>query len=227
MIDTSTSRGKLIAAALALATERPWQEVQLSDIAERAGLPLDEVRRAAGSKSQILAHFMRAVDDEVLSAVRSRQQGSSKRDSLVDIIMSRLDILAPHKEALRSIRRAGATDTTLVMPFLNAQRWMLAAAGIETGLVRTLGLGSLYAAVFDTWLDDDDPGMARTMAALDRRLRRAETAVSSVSGLASGCDRIARDLGAVGSAIFSQIFSPRRQPRAPADDPQATTPPRA
>ena len=27
------------------------------------------------------------------------------------------------------------------------------------------------------WLDDDDPGLARTMAALDKRLRRAERAV--------------------------------------------------
>ena len=36
------------------------------------------------------------------------------------------------------------------------------------------GLASVYASVFRTWLDDDDPGLARTMAALDRRLRRGE-----------------------------------------------------
>ena len=44
---------------------------------------------------------------------------------------------------------------------------MLAAAGISgeggTGLVRVQGLLSIYARVFSIWLEDDDPGMARTI----------------------------------------------------------------
>ena len=55
---------------------------------------------------------------------------------------------------------------------------MLHAAGIGTdgveGGLKVAGLASVYASVFRTWLDDDDPGLARTMAALDRRLRRGE-----------------------------------------------------
>ena len=146
MTDATAARSKLIIAALSLAAEKPWGEVALIDIAERAGLTLDEVRRAAGSKSQIVAQFMRTIDDEVLKIAEKRGPGESKRDKLFEIVMSRFDALMPHKAALKSIRRAGTTDTTLIMPYLNAQRWMLAAAGIETdgagGLVRTLGLGS-------------------------------------------------------------------------------------
>ena len=37
-------------------------------------------------------------------------------------------------------------------------------------LFRSLAL--LYASVLRTWLDDDDPGLARTLAALDRGLAR-------------------------------------------------------
>ena len=33
------------------------------------------------------------------------------------------------------------------------------------------------------WLDDDDPGLARTMAALDKRLREAERAVMRLDRL--------------------------------------------
>ena len=40
--------------------------------------------------------------------------------------------------------------------------------------MRVAGLGMIYASVFGIWLEDDDPGLARTMAALDRRLRRGE-----------------------------------------------------
>ena len=70
MIDTTTSKGKLIAAALELAKSRPWHDVSMLDIADAAGLPLDEVRRAFGSKSQVLAGFMRAVDDALAGATR-------------------------------------------------------------------------------------------------------------------------------------------------------------
>lgn len=214
MANTFEVRDKLVAAALSLAVEKRWDDVTLIEIGERAGLTLDEVRRAAGSKSQIVAHLMRQIDDQVLKAATRRVEGETKRDKLFEIVMSRFDALMPHKEALRSIRRAGNADTTLIMPFLNAQRWMLAAAGIETdgpgGLVRTLGLGSLYASVFETWLEDDDPGMARTMAALDRRLRRAESTIKSIDGVADGFGRIANDVGAVGRAVVNGFFGARR-----------------
>ena len=53
-------------------------------------------------------------------------------------------------------------------------QWMLTAADISAsgpkGMVRAQGLALLYASVLRTWLDDDDPGQARTMAALDRAL---------------------------------------------------------
>jgi hypothetical protein len=55
-------------------------------------------------------------------------------------------------------------------------QWMLTAADISAagpqGIMRGQGLALLYASVLRTWLDDDDPGLARTMAALDRALAR-------------------------------------------------------
>jgi len=234
MIDTSTPKGQLIAAALKLAETRSWADITMLDIADAAHLPLDEVRRAFGSKSQILAAYMRQVDDEVLKRAPTRIADGARRDALFEVIMSRFDVLAPYKTALRSIFKSVPSDTTLVMPYLNAQRWMLAAAGINadgpTGLVRVGGLGSLYAAVFRTWLDDDDPGLARTMAALDRRLRRGESAIRSFDDAVSGAQRIVTDLPNVLSQTLGTIF--KRRPSsaapdapAPAPDPHRTTTP--
>jgi hypothetical protein len=36
------------------------------------------------------------------------------------------------------------------------------------------GLAALFGRVLRTWIDDDDPGLARTMAALDRSLARGQ-----------------------------------------------------
>jgi hypothetical protein len=55
---------------------------------------------------------------------------------------------------------------------------MLEAAGVSSsglrGTLRTKGLGAIYLATMRDWFGDDSSDKARTMAALDARLRRAE-----------------------------------------------------
>jgi hypothetical protein len=55
---------------------------------------------------------------------------------------------------------------------------MLAAARINApgprGALRAQGLAMLFSSVLRTWVRDDDPGLARTMAALDRALARGQ-----------------------------------------------------
>jgi ubiquinone biosynthesis protein COQ9 len=208
MFDRTTPKGKLVEAALQLASARPWHDVTLLDLADAAGMPLAEVRKVAGSKSQILAALMRGFDDEVLGRQQRRTAGQPARDSLFEVVMSRFDVMQPHKAALKSIADAGAVDTTLIMPFLNSQRWMLAAAGIDadgpTGLARTAGFGALYASVFRTWLADDDPGMAKTMAALDQGLRRGERTLGSIGDTVGGIARVVRDLPGVLRDVLSR-----------------------
>jgi hypothetical protein len=94
--------------------------------------------------------------------------------------MRRLDVLAPHKEAVRSLLRSARCNPALAIALngvaVRSQQWMLAAAGIDgsgsRGMLRAQGLAILYAQVLRVWVDDDDPGLARTMAALDRELGR-------------------------------------------------------
>ncbi|MFZ1071029.1 MAG: hypothetical protein WAN73_10425, partial [Methyloceanibacter sp.] len=80
---------------------------------------------------------------------------------------------------------------------LAAQYWMLAGAGAKLegpgAALRVAGLASIYGKVFGVWLDDGTPGLDRTMAALDRRLKngeewlaRAESACESFCHFACG-----------------------------------------
>ena len=52
MLDQLTIRGRLVAAAMKLAAERPWREVTLAQIAETAGVSLVDVRGAFDSKAR-------------------------------------------------------------------------------------------------------------------------------------------------------------------------------
>src|SRR5258705_10484243 len=183
MLDQTTLKGRIIASAMKLAAEKPWKDVTLLDIAEAASIKLADVRGEFASKSEIVAAFARAVDDELLRRAPARTGATSPRDALFEVIMMRFDILAPYKPALRSILDARTVDPALVRSFLESQRWMLEAAGVSadgiSGLIRVKGLAAGYASVFHTWLDDDDPGLAKTMARLDRRLRRRRPTKSS------------------------------------------------
>jgi len=194
MIDQSTPKGRVLAAALACAAAKDWAQVSLLDIAQEAKVPLSEMRDLFASKNAIIAALLRAVDREVLNRTE-RVAGQEKRDLLFDVLMTRFDVLAPHKAALRSMAKSGGGDLALAGPLFASQHWMLEAAGIDTsgagGAVRVAGLAGVYASVFRTWLEDDDPGQARTMAALDRRLRRGERTLRQIDGVAAGLERLA------------------------------------
>ena len=214
MLDPSTPKGRMLAAALDLAAKRSWADVTLLDIADAASLSLSDLRDTFKTKTDVIAALLRAVDDEVLKRAPKRGEGQEKRDLLFDVVMTRFDVLAPHKAALRSIYASGAADFSLAAPYLSSQHWMLQAAGIGTegagGALRIAGLGIAYASVFRTWLADDDPGHARTMAALDRRLRRGERAMDSVDQVASTLNRLATD----GPGFLRSVLRGRAKPDA-------------
>jgi AcrR family transcriptional regulator len=195
MLDQSTLKGRIIAATMRLAAEKPWDDVLMKDIAEAAAIDLASLRREFSSKGAILGAFMRAVDDAVLASAPKFTGAENARDRIFDVVMARFDVLAPYKDALKSIAAARPMDMELVRRAMASQAWMLHAAGVRTdgllGTSRVTGMASVYASVMQTWLDDDDPGVARTMAALDRRLKRGEQSMRMLGDAVSGVDRVA------------------------------------
>jgi AcrR family transcriptional regulator len=201
MLASPTPRDRIIAAALKLAETRGWRELSLGEIAGEAGIPLAELRGTFQSKGQILAAFSRAVDQAVLEKF-GKPGADAPRDRLFDVLITRFETMQPYKAAIRRIRddlgSSFGEALTQLRPALKSQYWMLAAAGISgeggRGLLRVQGLLALYARVFPVWLNDDDPGLARTMAALDRRLRRGEAVLRGIERFRDGIEGVARAL---------------------------------
>lgn len=182
MLDLADNRQKIIDAALKLAETEGWRGLSLDRIANQAGVPLIEFRKHFPTKTHILNAFSKHIDEKVLEKVTAADASTASRDRLFDVLMTRFEIMSPYKPAIRRIREDlrfqpgnGAIWLTSAGRSLY---WMMVAAGIDAegtrGAVRLPGLVALYARVFEIWLDDDDPGHARTMAALDSRLRRGE-----------------------------------------------------
>lgn len=178
----TTEREKIIAALLAILPEKPFQAIGLADIAAAAGVSLAQLRDEFPSTLAILAAHVKATDRAVLADDLSDMADEPVRERLFDVLMRRLEVLAPHREAMGSLLRSARRDPPLAVALnglaRRSQQWMLTAAGIGAsgprGMIRAQGLAVLFAPVLRTWIDDDDPGQARTMAALDRALGRGQ-----------------------------------------------------
>lgn len=170
----------IVKAAMALAAEKGWRGLALADIAERGKVPLGEVVEHFGSKNGILAAYSHRVDQRMLEG--GSDAGESPRDRLFDLIMRRFDAMAEDRRALHTILRQAGSDPWAVLcgggRFLKSMALTLEAAGISSsglhGLALIQGLSAVYLYAFKTFLDDDSTDHARTMAALDKALRRAE-----------------------------------------------------
>ena len=179
-----------IGAALKLAAERGWQRISLADIAEAAGMPLAELHGRYPSKQAILEAFSRDVDRQVVAGAAADAAGESARDRLFDVIMRRFDALSPHRDGVAAIYRSMGTDPLAALcgagQVLRSMALMLETAGVSSsglvGAVRAKGLAAIYLATIRDWLRDDTADMARTMAALDARLRRAEQFIDAMPG---------------------------------------------
>jgi len=204
----------IIEATLALAAEGPWADVDLAAIAARAGIGLDELHRHVRDRNDILETFMARTDRAVLAGIDPKSSEEVPRD----ILMMRFEHLEPHKPAIRSIAsglRGDPLDAlSLAGPASRSCEWMMAGAGIEAEggrrALRTKGLAFVWLSVMRVWLEDDDPGLARTMAALDRQLRNGETWLRNAE-IPAGIARMA------GTAI-SEFCRRLRERRAEAAD---------
>jgi AcrR family transcriptional regulator len=188
-----SERDKAVDALMALLAEHGFEEIGLAEVAGRAGIKLSQLRGEFGSTLAILAAHIKDTDGKVLAGGDADMADESVRERLFDVLMRRIEVLAPHKEAVRSLMRSARRNPGLAFAFnamaARSQRWMLEAAGIRVsgpvGALRAQGAALMFARVLSVWVDDDEEGLSRTMAALDRGLASAERWAGFVDDLCS------------------------------------------
>jgi AcrR family transcriptional regulator len=195
----NTDRDKAIDALMTLLGEHSFQDIGLAEVAGRAGLKLSQLRAEFGSTLAILAAHLKEVDRQVLAGVDTGMSEEPLRDRLFDVLMRRIEVLTPYKPALRSLLRSARRNPGLALAInammVRSQAWMLEAAGIGAhgpqGALRAQGAALMFGRVLSVWIDDDEPGLDRTMAALDRGLASAERWAGFLSDLCAIPARIA------------------------------------
>jgi AcrR family transcriptional regulator len=182
MTAASPPEPDLLTVAFALLAERGWAGLSLPALAERSGLPLVEVHRQLPDRRAILRALSERVDQAMLAIDLGELEGLPPRDKLFELIMRRLDALAPFRTGLDRLARDARRDPCLLLPITcrleRSLRWMQELAGLRAhGLCARLqrrALLAVYLQTLRTWLADEGADLAKTMAALDSSLRRIE-----------------------------------------------------
>ncbi|MDH7799502.1 MULTISPECIES: TetR/AcrR family transcriptional regulator [unclassified Beijerinckia] len=208
---------RIIAALMALAGEMPWEEITISEVALRAGISLADFRDQFPSKGAVLAGFSRMIDRKVLDGTTEDLAAETARDRLFDVLMRRIDAMAPYKAGLKGIsqwvRRDPVSAMALNTTALNSMRFMLEAAHLHSeglaGTVKLQGLVIAWQRVLAVWFEDDESGLDRTMAVLDRELSRGETLTARLDDMT----RLTAPLRSLANAVLAG--RPRPKTRTP------------
>jgi AcrR family transcriptional regulator len=210
---SATNRAKAIAALMSLLGERSFEEMGLAEVAGRAGIKLSQLRAEFGSTLAIYGAYVRDIDRIVLEGDKDQKDDMGEepaRERLFDILMRRIEALTPYKDGIRSLMRSARRNPGLAFALnamsVRSQSWMLEAAGISAsgprGALRAQGAALMFARVVGVWLDDEEDGLDRTMAALDRGLSSA-----------ARWDGFIGDLCAIPSALRGPLRRRRRRAR--------------
>lgn len=177
-----------IAGFWRVVAEHGWHGVTMRAVAAEAGLEPAALRRRFATPQSLLEAHGRAVDAAVVAGT-VEDPTSTPRDRLFDVLMRRLDALAPHRAGVvrlwDDLPRTPLLGLWLAGQLPVSMAWMLEAADLPAsgvkGALRVQGLGLVWLATLRAWVEDDSADLSATMAALDRALDQADRAARWLS----------------------------------------------
>jgi AcrR family transcriptional regulator len=177
----------LLAAAFALIGDAGWRGFSFATLARRIGVSRVEIYRQFHSRDALLSALIRRADEAMLAVDEAELAGLPPRDRVFELLMRRLEALVPYRAGLaRLARDARADPCVLLATACRLERsliWLQDAAGLRHHGLRAClarrALGLAYVRAVRVWFDDEGTDLGKTMAELDKQLRR----IQNVAGL--------------------------------------------
>ncbi|SOD95116.1 hypothetical protein [Caenispirillum bisanense] len=234
--ETESLPDRIGAAVLTVAERSGWARVTPAEVALAADLDVHEVLRSHPGHEALVDEAFRYTDRLALAGRTEADPSEPVRDRLFDVLMARFEAMKPFRDAIASyLRGLPLRPVDGLYSALRLGRSMavtLEAAGVSAsglgGYVRIKGLAYTYLWVLRTFVQDDTPDLARTMAALDKALKTVDDLCGMVPGFGRG-GRVkgaeASDAGdgdgvasAPATATPARTTRPGDEPEMPPDD---------
>ena len=182
MAEASAPSPDLLVIAFELLAEEGWSRLSLVAVARRAGVPPRDVYRELRSKGALLSALSRRADEAMLEIEEAELAGLPPRDRVFELMMRRLETLVPFRSGLERLGREAGRDPCLLLATAwrldRSLAWLQDAAGLRSSGVRAQiarrALGLAYLQTLRVWRKDLASDLGKTMAELDKQLRRAQ-----------------------------------------------------
>jgi ubiquinone biosynthesis protein COQ9 len=182
----ATDIDRIVDAGLAEAGAAGWRNLSMNAVAARAGLSLGVVLGLVPTRAHLVARLFDRLDSRMLAGVKTLDEADSVRDRLFDVAMKRFDAMNADREGMRAVVSGVRFDPpSAALALCRADKSaaiLLSAAGVSPdgllGCARIQGMKVVLLCALRAWVDDDSADLAKTMAALDRALERAERIAS-------------------------------------------------
>lgn len=174
----------IVNTALALAGQRSWEAIRLHEVAQAAGIGLEDIRRHFREKDALIDAWFDRADAAMLQAATGEEfRRLPQEQRLQYALMAWLQALQPHRRVTREMILAKCEPGHIhiqfpaVMRISRTVQWLREAAGVEDTFVRralaeTAHTG-IYLAVFIHWLNDTSAGAERSRRLLETLLARS------------------------------------------------------
>lgn len=172
----------LLEAAFNLIADAGWRGFSATALAERTGASLGEIYAELPVPAALACRLGARLDRAMLAVPPGELADLGPRDRLFELLMRRLEALAPFKPGLARLAAEARSEPGLALATLASldrmASWLLDLAGLPGhGLRARLARRALmlaYARLFWVWLRDDSPDQDATLAELDKRLDQLE-----------------------------------------------------
>lgn len=191
----------LLVQAFEIIAETGWRGFSFTELAERAGVSIAEVRKTFDGRHGLMDALNRRLDDAMLAFDPEDMEGLPPKDRVFELMMTRLEAMAPFRAGICRLMHEARFDPGLVLTSAcrldRSLSWLQDVAGLTHGprssafyvirrrLQRRL-LGVAYLQALNVWSSDESSDLAKTMASLDKQLRRIEGLAGLASGSTSG-----------------------------------------
>jgi ubiquinone biosynthesis protein COQ9 len=208
------TREKLLAASLDHVPFDGWTGRALRAGAAELGIdPALAANAFPGGPAELLETFSAEIDRRMLAELEARDLKAMKhRQRIATAVRARLDLLAPHREAVRrglsflALPRHAALGARCLYRSVDAIWHAVGDTSTDYNFyTKRLLLAGVYGATLLFWLNDESEGHAKTWAFLDRRL-------AEVIKLGGGLGRVVGGLLDLPDRILRA--RPRRRMRA-------------
>ena len=176
---------KLADAAWARLAEMPPRALHIDDIAAAAGIAPGAARAVSGSITALILHQLARLDRQaVLESLADIEDAGEVpiRDKIMEALMHRFEVYAPHRAQMIQLENAARRDPVLgvrlIESLFQATRMLLRMAGDDLagfrGEARVRGVAGVAMVVARVWRTDDTPDLSVTLKEIDKRLATAE-----------------------------------------------------